>query len=88
MNLEQIKSMFPLEAQVTQEIIDKSNPWNPYYCIGHHTLKKYLGNDAVISWLDTVGVIKTEQGNLHIKTKDRVSVMDIEEPRTVTFELI
>ncbi len=88
MNLQELKSMFPMELQVTQEIIDKSNPYLPYDCVGHHALRSIIGDNAVVMWTDTDGEIRTPEGRLFLKTKGKVSMMDIEKPRTVTFELI
>lgn len=88
MSLTEIKSLFPLTVEVTQEIIDKANPFNPYDCIGNHTLKSVLGSQVSIMWTSIDGEIRIPGGKVFIKTRGKVSMMDIEKPRSVTFELI
>lgn len=94
-----IKALFPLKFKVTNKIIEWSNREDIHNCIGANSLKEALGiterNTTVkISWGRTDGNVelKSKDGKssitLYVSNKDKVDMMKIEKPRTVTFNFI
>lgn len=101
--LEEIKSLFPCDIQVTQEIIDIANTHDIWNCIGALTIKSILSKEQkkyFNGWGVTDGEFDTietvQQGT---NSKDRVpvyasingtsvSMMDLKSPILVHFDII
>ena len=94
--LDQIKNIFPIEVEVTQDIIDNSDIHHIFNCIGVNTLKKALGKDLVekvdrIQWGSIRGCIDIASGSLVIESfKDDASIgmMAIQSPCKITLKFI
>ena len=98
-NLEKFKALFPLEVEVTQEIIDSgtTNIGSPSDCIGALALRKGLGEKGLsllnrIRWGTRSGVVKNLNYQLSfISSCDEngksISMMKITERCKVTFKL-
>ena len=89
MNKEQIKALFPLKAKVTKEIIEEAQILNSRKCIEALTLKSVLPEKlkSLASW-GTVNTANTFlKYDLTVTTIERVNMMTIKEPCTVTFIL-
>lgn len=95
MNIEEIKRLFPLEGEVTQDIIDSANVWNSLNCIGTKTLRQAIGEDKLkgfgIVWgvRDGTVYINGEGGYMKfcVTTENGVNMMDVIEPIKVIFKL-
>ncbi len=90
MTSEKIKALFPIKAQITQEIIDKSRTLNIYDCIGAKTLQSVIPPCQVrIFWgLDSGGIVHDTfkpDFQIEITTKEGVDMMGITKPQEVTF---
>lgn len=100
--LEQIKTLFPCEVQVTQEIIDKANIYDVWCCIGALTLKSILSEEQkkyFNGWgvtdgnFDTIETVLTGTDSKDSVTvyavdgDDSVDMMYLKEPRIVTLTL-
>ena len=85
MNQSELISLFPMEAYITQEIIDNSSRYLTKKCIGALTLKTILPEEFKdkASWGDT----KTQEviPGYIITTEEGISMMDVIEPQKVTF---
>jgi hypothetical protein len=92
MSSQEIQSLFPLKAEITQEIIDRSNVKDLYNCIGANTLRKALTTLGVyehIGWMNLSGAIKlSEKQSLPISTKEEVRMVSVKKPQTVTFIIV
>ena len=87
MTEQEIKSLFPLKAMITQEIIDNARLYNTKRCIGALTLKSVVPDDSV-DWGDLSGYIESDEySRVWITTRGRVSMMDVIKPQEVTFIL-
>ena len=87
---QRIEDMFPLEAEITQEIIDTADTYNVEDCIGAKTLKAAItkiGISADISWGTTCGYILSPY-QLCITTKENIDMMKVKTPQKVTFIII
>lgn len=89
MNKEEFELLFPLEAEITQDIIDQADITYLRKCIGALTLKKILKDHIpeylldTIFWYDTLGGI-FEIG-VDITTSTKIEMMEVREPTKVTF---
>ena len=83
----QIRTLFPLKATITQEIIDNAKLHNRFKCIGALTLKSVIpeGNP---SWGNTIGSIGVSGGErIVLTTEEGIEMMCVKQPREVTFIL-
>jgi hypothetical protein len=85
-----VEDLFPLEGEITQEIIDKADIWNPMKCIGALALKAALltllkEEDFTTSWAADIGHPTILGERRTITTKEDVDLMDIKKPQKVTF---
>ena|SRR5688572_1691033 len=90
MNAEQFKVLFPLEGQVTQDILSNARLLNPWECIGALTLKAALGEEVVskiqdISWRNWDGCVRLGNDYINIGTQENIPVIDIKQPQELTF---
>lgn len=93
MNTKQIKSLFPIKAMITQEIIDNAEKMSGTKCFGALTLKSVLPSELhqSIVWLNKSGLILKdsekvcETQDFFITTEEEVSFMLVDEPQEVTF---
>jgi hypothetical protein len=90
-----IKTLFPLKAEITQEIIDGANTYSVTKCIGAKTLRTAVESKTntvfstfAITWGSHSGNIETETSPLNIGTEEDINMMRVTEPQTVTFKLI
>ena len=84
--IEKIKAMFPMEFEVTQEIIDKGSKrlYDSCNCIGALALKKASGKRNVL-WGRTFGYISVGNHIIYIRTKRNVDLMNLKKPKKITF---
>lgn len=89
MNSETIKSLFPLKAKVTQEIIKKANISISSNCIGALTLKSVLPEDLHrhIHWGCWNGVYCDLLNYIEITTENGADFMDMTKETDVVFIL-
>lgn len=92
MTKEDIQALFPIKAEVTQEILDTSNVGSIHQCNGAKTLQSVLKLEEpwYVHWGDRQGYIANKENyNLFIEvtTDEDISFMSITEPTTVTFKL-
>lgn len=91
MTRQEIIDLFPIEAQITQEIIDKAVLTNSSLCIGALTLEgvRPEGLHNKITWGVTTGTIylsnNLEGGRIIITTSEEIDMMDVTEPQSVKF---
>lgn len=87
--IEEIKSLFPLKANVTKEILNKANIWDYEGCIGALTLQSVLPEKfkAQATWCMFTGsiTIGDESNSTSITTEGLIDMMEIKSPREVTF---
>lgn len=91
MSIEEIKALFPLKGQLTQEILDNSNTMDIYSCNGANTLKQSLGDigENVVTWGAWFGIINEySTKDFKIGTLEDLDFMYATEPQEVTFILI
>lgn len=90
----ELVSLFPLKVEITNEIIKNADIGNPLNCIGVLALKAGLGkkNDGLnsIDWLFHSGSISSQFDDyefhyLVIETEERINMMEVTTPKTVTF---
>jgi hypothetical protein len=95
--MENIKQLFPLKGQITQEIIDSAKLSHPQECIGALTLKQSIASAGItdslfIGWGIVGGTIDKStvdpNSSLAVGTEDRVNMMTVKEPTEVTFILL
>lgn len=85
-----IENLFPLEGEITQEIIYESVLLDVRKCIGALTLLASLEGkiDPVssdIAWGVHTGLNKINGQVVRITTKEDVNMMEIKKPQKVTF---
>ncbi len=90
MKKEDILALFPIEAMVTEKIIEVSDLWDNRNCIGVNTLKSVLPEELHehITWAVKWGFLfenKGEEGRINIRTG--IDMMEIREPRKVVFTI-
>jgi hypothetical protein len=81
-----VSVLFPLTVEITQDMINASNPRNGYICQGAIALRKALGdyaNGRRIVWGHTGGRVD----DLSITTADDTWMPSVISPRSVTFVL-
>ena len=98
-----IFEIFPLEGEITQEIIDTSHKGIPTHCIGSNTMCAALGENVKyfsrISWATDMGHnnIVNEDGKITDQvmveaidpvTKKLVNLMHVIEPRKILFYIL
>jgi hypothetical protein len=98
-NTEKFKALFPMEVEVTQDIIDEADIGDSKHCIGALALNKGLGKEGLSllhkgygSWANCVGcqvLFNDEYAMLfsYDEKGERVMMMDVEKPFTVTFKV-
>ena len=87
-----IKNM-PAFGFISQHIIQNSDIWNKYECIGANTLKAGLEKDLLkyvtVKWFNSYGSIKLKSGQvIKITTEENIEFMDITKPQCVTFKIL
>jgi len=90
--LESIKALFPIKVRITKEMINSAKLYNVRYCIGAKALKKALPNiakhkDFDIKWGVYSGRILNTKDNYDISIATNIDMMEIKQPKTVTFKL-
>lgn len=91
-DIEEIKKLFPLEVNITQEIIDKAELLNAHKCIGALALQSVLPkrkDGKPWSWGSTEGNQWQDNKGRHIVigTAEKIDLMQVTIPRTITFIL-
>jgi len=87
--MKQIKNIFPVKVQVTQEMIDNAKLGDIYGCIGALALRSLNIPEVIeIKWGAWTGFIITEKSEIHITTDKEINVMEIKKPTEVTFKLV
>ena len=86
-----IEHYFPLEVQVTQEIIDKSDVLNPFRCIGVNSLEKALREKGIkghlqIIWDKFEGNVYQRNKLYRIKSSEKM--IEITSPKKVLFTFL
>lgn len=76
MTLEKIKSLFPIEAEITQEIIDNSDWDSVYNCPGANTLGSVLPNEA-ITWGQDTGSVWAGLTLISVTTENKLRFADL-----------
>lgn len=88
---EEVRALFPIETEVTQEILDSITEMgrnNAHYCIGAKTLKSVfpsLGDK--IFWARTFGAIYTDEGKVNVTTVEEIEFPLVTKPIKITFIL-
>jgi hypothetical protein len=87
--IEVISTLFPLKGSITQKILDNSDVIDTGNCVGYNTLHEAFGEiefeKGAMSWGNTSGSIRLDDGSLHLTTEDKTQFMNVEEPTEVVF---
>lgn len=90
-NLEKYISLFPLQGELTQEIIEKAHPYNTRECQGALTLKAALGENISLlangdCWGSNQGVQSIKEGGeVRLTTMENLCFPHAKTPQKVTF---
>lgn len=89
MRKEQIVALFPLKARITKEIIESAKVFNARNCIGALTLKSVLPDElkGSASWGSRSSCSTFERFGLIVTTEEGIDMMEVKNPRNVTFIL-
>jgi hypothetical protein len=96
MTKEELKDLFPLYGNITQEIIDSAKIYNSQRCIGALSLRSALGHytekhNFTMSCGGYSGNLilnlNDENSDIYVRltTEEKVNMMKITEPQLVTF---
>lgn len=86
-----IENLFPLEAELTEKILESSNIFDCTECNGALTLKEALKEDlniCTVRWSSIYGSIFIDNDVLHITTKEKINFVMQKEPVKLTFIII
>lgn len=88
-NFEEFKSLFPIKAKITQEIIDTAELYDNKNCIGAKALREVLPEKFKLKadWGADNTVILIEGYRVYLTTEERINLMKVTEPMDVTFIL-
>jgi len=86
---EELLQLFPITADITQDIIDNSQIYDTRKCIGANTLKSCVPVELhkYIEWGASTGSIDMYISNVYviISTTEDIDMMNVISPTTVTF---
>ncbi len=81
-------ALFPIKAEVTQEIINQSDPFDTKTCVGALTLKRAVPDIIKTNywgWGDLEGTVIIDGKSVIIGTEEGQYMMEIRKPTSVTF---
>lgn len=90
MKRQDLLNKFPLEFEITQDIINNADVYDIDNCIGALSLKKALGFEHVTWAADTGSLHYNDKENSlcfvdTISTEEGINMMEVTEPQKVTF---
>jgi len=90
MKKQEIINLFPITANITQEIIDKAYLGDIRKCIGALTLKTVIPENDVIWGVESGGIYPNEVGEQAVKitTVEKTNMTDVTKPQEVTFIMV
>jgi hypothetical protein len=86
MTPQEIKALFPLKANITEEIINTATLLDTSRCIGAKTLQSVLPKELKVDWGVYYGdIIVDDEQRIQITTTEQINMMSIKLPQSVTF---